>query len=88
MNKMKYISSDDICVFIKSLRQNAFNDNFEINLLANFIEDYIKHAKDAIVRCKDCKHWKPETSGCDEIKPLVSFRDWDFCSYGERKETE
>lgn len=81
----KYILSDDIYIFIKSLRQNAFNDNFEIKLLASFIEDYIKHAKDAIVRCKDCVNFK--TLDCPFINPCF-IQETDFCSYGERKKTK
>lgn len=39
-----------------------------------------------LVKCGECKWWDCETSGCTKIHPLAPFRDWDFCSYGERKE--
>ena len=50
-----------------------------------------------VVRCKECKHWKPSGSkagnsfsdmeyigGCEFTK--YCRRESDFCSYGERKE--
>ena len=50
-----------------------------------------------VVRCRDCKHWKPSGSkagnsfsdreyigGCEFTK--YYRRESDFCSYGERKE--
>ena len=52
-----------------------------------------------VVRCKDCKHWKPsgsEAGSCFEnLEPIGGCR-WvnfcrkasDFCSYGERKDGE
>lgn len=41
-----------------------------------------------LVRCGECKWWDYETSGCTEIHPLAPFREWDFCSYGERRADE
>lgn len=50
-----------------------------------------------IVRCKECKHWErlnyeaPKEGWCDDEMPYSDGR-WvdadDFCSYGERKESE
>ena len=50
-----------------------------------------------VVRCKECKHWKPSGSkagnsfsdmeyigGCEFTK--YCRRESDFCSYGERRE--
>ena len=50
-----------------------------------------------VVRCKDCKHWKPSGSVAgnskDDLQPIggckwVNFcrKANDFCSYGERRE--
>lgn len=42
-----------------------------------------------VVRCKDCKHWDYEVSGCKCNPRDVTWRAWrddDFCSYGERSE--
>lgn len=49
-----------------------------------------------VVRCKNCVHWDddPDTYGADDGpkgKCMKSFETMcadDFCSYGERKETE
>ena len=47
-----------------------------------------------VVRCKDCKHYKPQkksahwenrTNYCNRIV-TVKMQPYDFCSYGERKE--
>ena len=41
----------------------------------------------AVVRCKDCKHRDPEDKRCDcgcWHTPFTT-NDYDFCSYGERK---
>ena len=42
-----------------------------------------------VVRCKDCKHWKPcaFTGGECSLDEQV-WCDDDFCSYGERKGNE
>ena len=47
-----------------------------------------------VVRCKDCKHYKPQKKSahwenranyCNRIV-TIKVRPYDFCSYGERKE--
>ena len=47
-----------------------------------------------VVRCKDCKHYKPQkksahwenrTNYCNRIV-TIKVQPYDFCSYGERKE--
>ena len=37
-----------------------------------------------IVRCRECKWWNCEMSGCKRNPSVVAWRDDDFCSYGER----
>lgn len=41
-----------------------------------------------VVRCKDCKHYKPEgyECGCDFAGGLSYVKPDDYCSYGERKD--
>ena len=41
-----------------------------------------------VVRCRECKHWKPTGSkaGCPIIDANVWMDDDDFCSHGERRE--
>lgn len=38
-----------------------------------------------VVRCKECKHWNYEMSGCKRNPSVVAWRDNDFCSYGEER---
>lgn len=47
-----------------------------------------------VVRCKDCKHYKPQkkaahwesrTNYCNRIV-TIKVQPYDFCSYGERKD--
>ena len=47
-----------------------------------------------IVRCKDCKHYRPQKKSahwenkanyCNRIV-TIKVQPYDFCSYGERKE--
>ena len=60
---------------------------------------YLALTEDAsvsVVRCKNCVHWDddPDTYGADDgpkgkcMKSFETMRADDFCSYGERKETE
>lgn len=43
-----------------------------------------------VVRCKDCKYYKPDEyeCGCDFAGGLPYVKADDFCSYGERKDGE
>ena len=43
-----------------------------------------------VVRCKDCIDYEPELGTNLGWCPVCSFVRWDddFCSYGERKETD
>ena len=49
-----------------------------------------------VVRCKDCKHYKPQKKSahwenranyCNRIV-TIKVRPYDFCSYGERKDDD
>lgn len=42
-----------------------------------------------VVRCRDCKHWNEEDHWCN-IRDSYGwdYKPDDFCSYGERKESE
>lgn len=82
------------------MAENSYLNDTPLDILKMVI-DWIKdsQAVDAVpmVRCRDCKHWKPSGSkagnsfsdmeyigGCEFIKYYC--RESDFCSYGERKE--
>jgi hypothetical protein len=41
-----------------------------------------------IVRCRECKWWNCEMSGCKRNPSVVAWRADDFCSYGERNGDE
>lgn len=43
-----------------------------------------------VVRCKDCKYYKPDEyeCGCDFAGGLPYVKAGDFCSYGEGNEDE
>src|SRR5574344_52923 len=49
-----------------------------------------------VVRCKDCKHYRPQKKSahwenranyCNRIV-TIKTRPYDFCSYGERKDSD
>ena len=65
------------------------------NLIVKFDMDEIKEylASDDVVeitRCKDCKYYTTDNGGvCNkENGGLMFATETDFCSYGERSETE
>jgi hypothetical protein len=37
-----------------------------------------------VVRCKDCKHYDPDTQSCNDGLDGIFFPDW-FCVDGERR---
>ena len=41
-----------------------------------------------LVRCKDCKHYRDSFPYdiCEAFAPVLVPDEYDFCSYGERKE--
>ena len=46
-----------------------------------------------VVRCKDCKHWNKDALHCNALpfETTPEHENWyeyDFCSYGERKDNE
>ena len=65
------------------------------NNLAGVVQHINEHvpAADvvAVVRCKDCVHYKQNQYSTDEYMMCKNWCDWlptdpdDFCSYGERK---
>ena len=39
-----------------------------------------------VVRCKDCRHYYPDTLSCRNLICCANWYPEDFCSYGERKD--
>lgn len=74
-------------------------DTLEIELeSAGHLSVYLENLIDSlptidavpVVRCKDCIDYEPELGTNLGWCPVCSFVRWDddFCSYGERKETD
>lgn len=83
MTEKEYIERKAL---IETLNKNNIPYNADVNY-------FIMHAPTAdvveIIYCKDCKHRDPEDKKCDIFQGLcrgiLSVKDNDFCSYGERK---
>lgn len=47
------------------------------------------HPIGELIRCKECKHWNEEDHWCN-IRDSYGwdYKPDDYCSYGERKESE
>ena len=95
---MSKTQSKSICIdCFHSYVCEQFNEHRECdNKKCHFANDHFVSAADVVevVRCKDCKWFEPyegeEHKGdCAELVGLEScvYED-DFCSYGERRETE
>ena len=86
---------------LRKVMQMATDDPTCPMHIATTIDQYITEAPAAdvvpVVRCRECKHWKPSGSkagnsfsdmeyigGCEFTN--YCRRESDFCSYGERKE--
>ena len=57
------------------------------------LEDMLNMNSIEVVRCKDCKHWRKDTVFCGympygEASERVNWYADDFCSYGERKDSD
>lgn len=76
----------------EALKQNTPQYMWDEILTTVNIQPYID-----LVRCAECKHWErlnyeaPKEGWCDDQMPYSDGR-WvdadDFCSYGQRKESE
>ena len=87
----RYIDAE----YVKAVMINdrLMQGNAEFNLYAQQVEIQINAMPSIdIVRCKECKHryddgWLEPRWTCDYLKDM-RLKDDDFCSYGERKESE
>lgn len=70
--------------------------HYSMCTVANFIEELPALDAAPVVRCKDCKHYKPQNQGahrncttpyCTRVCTIKVSPD-DFCSHGERKTGE
>ena len=54
-------------------------------------EEIYEYEHPKVVRCKECKYWhknRKEGDGMNVFDVCYDFQADDFCSYGERKESE
>ena len=78
---IKYINADDV---YDGMRKHGFEAKY---ITRGEFVDFLPSADVAeIVRCKDCKHYINRQ--CDCFDGLCCPKPDDFCSYGERKETD
>ena len=59
--------------------------------ITEFVEDELTDISAVpVVRCRECRHYKPEEyfSPCTLPQGLECAKPDDFCSYGQRKETD
>ena len=82
----KYESSTD--KFVDGYRQGKIDALIEVTALAPTVDAV------EVVRCKDCKHYKPrnqsaqweQATPCCLRSAALKFPAEGFCSYGERRE--
>ena len=73
--------------------EELFSDARIAESIYRYLCDGIEECEDAdvveVVRCKDCKHYRDSFpyDTCDVFDAKATDEE-DFCSYGERKETE
>ena len=85
------------CVNEDTHKSNYMGDTLMSYEVADMIEDCIENTPtiDAVpvVRCRECKHYKDlgtyyRLMDCTHRDGLTNPDEDDFCSYGQRKETD
>ena len=97
---MRLIDADELTtnVLTEDMMSDIWNDDVEA------CEDFLTLIEDAptidaveVVRCKDCKYYKPSAvasrnmcfrKDVDRTQVCYDFQPGDFCSYGERRTDE
>ena len=79
----RYIDADDFLdlFYVASMGQ----DKRFIQTVEQVIEDTPTADVVEVIRCKDCTEWDSKECECSH---WYGFRENDFCSYGERRETK
>lgn len=93
----EYIERDCLIDMIAERNRNTCNGKMSCIQMKRMVESIPDADVAPVVRCKECKHWKPSGSkagnsfsdmeyigGCEFTN--YCRRESDFCSYGERKE--
>lgn len=92
---MRLIDAERIAKDIKKYNSDNWN---QLTWSSKMVHDFILNAQriDAVevVRCKDCKYRKKykvpqdDSIWCTNRKALCESYENDFCSYGEKEESE
>lgn len=63
-------------------------DGYSHRLICKVLEETPTVDAVPVVRCKDCKYYKPDEfeCGCDFAGGLPYVKADDFCSYGQRRD--
>lgn len=72
--------------YILSFKEDTYERVTEQGNLMHGIKMMV--SADTLVRCKECKHWNVVSNGCMRNPSVEGWQAVDFCSYGERKESE
>ena len=94
MRKMRLIDADEFEAALENTEYDispAYEpDGYSHKLICEVLEETPTVDAVPVVRCKDCKYYKPDEyeCGCDFAGGLPYVKAGDFCSYGERNEDE
>lgn len=82
---MRLIDADAL---YDELYENIGEDEVLDRIPPCYVDDAPTVGAVPVVRCKDCKYYKPDEyeCGCDFAGGLPYVKAGDFCSYGERRE--
>lgn len=96
-NNCEYAKSDIVCTLWESDGFDEFTATIRKSTSPSGAEWIVAKVNEMpsadvveVVRCKDCKHYTTDNGGgCNkENGGLMFATETDFCSYGERKETD
>ena len=92
----EYIEREALIEKCKAIIQDKWNDKSAPVSWSHAYADFIDNIKEQpvadvvpVVRCKNCNYYeigKEYEPYCNHINGLDETKDYDYCSYGERKE--
>ena len=94
MNDMRNMSRVEAFHILGEMMNNATVEQNEALTIAQYDIEFVDLMPDDmvhVVRCKDCKHFRRNLENdtyCDCVGGLTDPEEYDFCSYGERKDGE
>lgn len=86
----RYIDADVLRMSIEKDRDTSEMPKMWYEGIAYAINHIIHAPTVEVVRCEDCKYFRKSQplNGCTKFEPMLAPDEDDFCSCGERKETE